>query len=142
MSRNRGATPYSRRQSAVPNYWWAEVWMFFPAKDWGNHVLDQGWRRHDMWWELRTFVGREGEAERLQALARSLKKRPDWVDLVPAERTLLERLIPRRSTLRSDRRLWKQSGLAKSFPVPHKSVREKNARSMHGDVRPTTLGWR
>ena len=31
-------------------------------------------------------------------------KRPDWVDLVPAERTLLERLIPRRSTVRSDRR--------------------------------------
>src|SRR5262249_7935305 len=28
---------------------------------------------------------------------------PDWVDLVPAERTLLERLVPRRSTLRSDR---------------------------------------
>ena len=32
------------------------------------------------------------------------RKRPDQVDLVPAERTLLERLRPRRSTLRSDRR--------------------------------------
>ena len=32
------------------------------------------------------------------------EKRPDWVDLVPAEPTLLERLIPRRSTLRIDRR--------------------------------------
>ena len=32
------------------------------------------------------------------------EKRPDWVALVPAERTLLERLVPRRSTLRSDRR--------------------------------------
>ena len=29
MSRNRGATPYSWRQSAVPSHWWAEVWMFF-----------------------------------------------------------------------------------------------------------------
>jgi hypothetical protein len=31
-------------------------------------------------------------------------QRPDRVDLVPAERTLLERLIPRRLTLRTDRR--------------------------------------
>ena len=32
------------------------------------------------------------------------QRRPDWVDLVPPEWTLLERLVPRRSTLRRERR--------------------------------------
>src|SRR5262249_23930136 len=43
-------------------------------------------------------------------------KRPDWVDLVPAERTLLERLVPRRSTLRSDRRPGNRAASASRSP--------------------------
>ena len=44
------------------------------------------------------------------------EKRPDWVDLVPAERTLLERLVPRRSTLRSDRRPGNRAASASRSP--------------------------
>jgi hypothetical protein len=43
-------------------------------------------------------------------------KRPDWVDLVPAEWNLLERLIPRRSTLRSDRRHGSRAASPRRFP--------------------------
>ena len=43
-------------------------------------------------------------------------KRPDWVNLVPAECTLLERLIPRRSTLRSDRRPGNRAASASRSP--------------------------
>ena len=44
------------------------------------------------------------------------EKRPDWVDLVPAERTPLDRLVPRRSTLRSDRRPGNRAASASRSP--------------------------
>jgi hypothetical protein len=44
------------------------------------------------------------------------EKRPDWVDLVPAEPTLLDRLVPRRSTLRRDRRPGNRAASASRSP--------------------------
>lgn len=42
MSRNRGATPYSWRQSAVPSHWWAEVWMVFFRRRIGGTACSTG----------------------------------------------------------------------------------------------------
>ena len=56
-------------------------------------------------------------------LSKDMKRaenRPDWVDLVPAERTLLERLRPRRSTLRSDRRPGNRAASPRRSSVPHR----------------------
>ena len=44
------------------------------------------------------------------------QKRPDWVNLVPVEWTLLERLVPRRSTLLSDRRPGNRAASASRSP--------------------------
>jgi hypothetical protein len=43
-------------------------------------------------------------------------KRPDWVDLVPAEPSLLEPLLPRRSALRSDRWAGNRAASASRSP--------------------------
>ena len=50
-----------------------------------------------------------------------------------AERTLLERLVPRRSTLRSDRRPGNRAASASRSPFSSRAS-ERNARSMHRPV--------
>jgi hypothetical protein len=60
-------------------------------------------------------------------------KRPDWVDLVPAEQTLLERLVPRRLILRSDRRPGNRAATASRSPFVIE-CQERNARSGHRPI--------
>ena len=61
---------------------------------------------------------------------KELRNPPTGVDLVPVQRTLLERLGPRRLTLRSERRRGKGNGLARPFRVPQKGC---DRRMMYSD---------